>query len=285
MEHPADIDRPFFAYGVFKPGQLAFFQLRGLISKGTDPVQVTGKLLLRDGLPIIDPAGYGHVKGALVTFLPERAAEAYNRISAMEPDRHYRWREARVDGEPANALFGRFPRKGSVPCENDEWNGWSDPLFTAALDVVEETLSSNVLQWDLKSLFKLQMAYLLLWSAIERYVSLRYHLGDKVMEKVSQLACEPAFVAGLSHHVEERRHVYRADRPDQMVTLDPQSPKKALAYYYQVRSNITHRGKAAERDNERVRMSLTELLPIFRDVLKASMQPTRKKPHAADAGR
>lgn len=275
MEHPADIDWPFFAYGVFKPGQLAFFQLRGLVSKVTDPAQVAGRLLLRDGLPIIDPEGYGHVKGALVTFLPERAAEAYNRISAMEPDRHYHWHEAQVDGEPANALVGRSPRKGSVPCEDDEWNGWSDPLFTAALDVVEETLSSNVFQWDLKPLFKLQMAYLLLWSSIERYVSLRYHLGDKVMEKVSQLAREPAFVAGLALHVEKRRHVYRADRPDQMVTLDSQSPKKALDYYYQVRSNITHRGKAAERDHERVRMSLTELLPIFRDVLKRAETDAR----------
>ena len=162
-----------------------------------------------------------------------------------------------------------------MPCEDDEWNGWNDPLFTAALDVVEETLTSNDFQWDLKPLFRLQMAYLLLWSSIERYVSLRYHLGDKVMEKVSQLACEPAFAAGLLQHVKEHREVYRADRPDQREVLDPQSPEKALAYYYQVRSNMTHRGKGVVRDHERVMKSLTELLPIFREVLKAAERDAR----------
>lgn len=275
MEPPTNIGRPFFAYGLFRPGQLAFFQLRELISEVTDPAQVPGNLLLRDGLPIIDSAGHGRVTGALVTFLPERAAAAYDRISAMEPDKHYRWHEAQADGKPANVLVGRSPRKGSVPCEDDEWNGWNDPLFTAALDVVEETLTSNDFQWDLKPLFRLQMAYLLLWSSIERYVSLRYHLGDKVMEKVSQLACEPAFVAGLLQHVKERRKVYRADRPDQRVILDPQFPEKALAYYYQVRSNMTHRGKGVVRDHERVKKSLAELLPIFREVLKAAERDAR----------
>lgn len=275
MEHPADIGRPFFAYGLFKPGQLAFFRLRELVSNVTDPVQVAGSLLLRDGLPIIDSAGHGRVKGALVTFLPGRAAAAYDRISAMEPDKHYRWHEAQADGKPANVLVGRSPRKGSVPCEDEEWNGWNDPLFTAALDVVEETLTSNDFQWDLKPLFRLQMAYLLLWSSIERYVSLRYHLGDKVMEKISQLAYEPAFAAGLLQHVKEHREVYRADRPDQREVLDRQSPEKALAYYYQVRSNMTHRGKGVVWDHERVMKSLAELLPIFREVLKAAERDAR----------
>lgn len=270
MERPADIGRPFFAYGLFRPGQLAFFQLRELVSNVTDPAQIAGSLLLRDGLPIIDSAGNGCVKGALVTFWPDRTAEAYDRISAMEPDNHYRWHEAQVDGTSANVLVGRSPRKGSVPCEDVEWNGWNDPLFTAALDVVEETLKSQNFDWDLKPLFRLQMAYLLLWSSIERYVSLRYHLGDKVTEKVSQLARESAFASSLLLHVKERREVYRADRPDQKEVLDPQSPEKALKYFYQLRSNITHRGKGVVRDHERMKNSLAELLPIFRDVLRAA---------------
>ena len=162
--------------------------------------------------------------------------------------------------------------------EDEEWNGWKDPLFTVALDVVEETLTSNAFQWDLKPLFRLQMAYLLLWSSIERYVSLRYHLGDKVMEKVRQLACEPAFAEGLLQHVKERREVYRADRPGEREVLDPQSPAKALDYYYQVRSNMTHRGKGAVWDHERVMQSLTELLPIVREVLKAAERDAHYSP-------
>lgn len=270
MERPPNIDRPFFAYGLFRPGQLAFFQLRELVSNITEPSRVAGSLLLRDGLPIIDPAGHGFIQGALLTFLPTRVAEAYDRIAAMEPDKHYRWHEAQVDGTSTNVLVGRSPKKGSAPCEDAEWNGWDDPLFTAALDVVDETLTSQDFAWDLKPLFRLQMAYLLLWSSIERYVSLRYHLGDKVSEKVAQLAREPAFAAGLQQHVEGRREVYRADRPGEKEVLDPRAPDKAVRYYYQVRSNITHRGKGVVRDFELLKLSLAELLPIVREVLKAA---------------
>jgi hypothetical protein len=270
MERPLNIGRPFFGYGLFRPGQLAFFQLRELVSHVTEPPQVTGSMLLRDGLPIIDPAGHGLVKGVLLTFLPTRVAEAYDRIAAMEPDKHYRWHEAQVGGTLANVLVGRYPRKGSAPCEDAEWNGWDDPLFTAALDVVEETLTSQDSAWDLKPLFRLQMAYLLLWSSIERYVSLRYHLGDKVSEKVAQLAHEPAFAASLQRHVKGEREVYRADRPSEKEVLEPRLPDKAVCYYYQVRSNITHRGKGVVRDYGLLRNSLAELLAIFREVLNVA---------------
>lgn len=265
-----DINRPFFAYGLFRPGQLGFFQLRELVAETTDGVQVRGSLLLRDGLPIIDLEGQGRVNGALLRFRGTDVAEAYDRISAMEPERHYRWHEAKVLKINVNVLVGRSPKKGSVPCEDEEWDGWSDPLFTAALDVVEETLQSQDFDWDLKPLFRLQMAYLLLWSSIERYVSLRYHLGDRVTEKVNQLAREPAFTLGLKKRIKWVREVYRADRPTQKEVLDPKSPEKSIRYYYQIRSNITHRGKGAFNDYDRVRYSLAELLPTFREVLKAA---------------
>jgi hypothetical protein len=270
MQRPNNIDHPFFAYGIFRPGQLGFFQLKDLVSQ-IILSDMAGSLLLRDGLPIIDPHGRGNVKGALLCFATSKAAEAYARISSLEPYRHYRWGEAQASGRIANVLFGRSPRKGSIPCEKDQWDGWDDPLFTSALAVVEETLSSQKeFEWDLKPLFKLQMAYLLLWSAIERYVSLRYHLGDKVTEKVKQLATEVAFVDGLRQHAKQRREIYRADRPEQKVVLDPQSPEKALQYYYQIRSNITHRGKGVVQDHERILKSLSEVLSIFRGVLKAA---------------
>lgn len=275
MKRPPNIDRPFFAYGLFRPGQLAFFQLRELVSTVPEPARVPGSLVLRDGLPIIDPQGQGYTNGALLTFLPERAAEAYARISAMEPDKHYCWHEADADGVSVNVLVGKSPGKGSVPCDDAEWNGWDDPLFTEALDVVEETLKSQVFDWNLKSLFRLQMAYLLLWSAIERYVSLRYHLGDKVTDKVGRLAHESPFAKSLLQHVKVSRNVYRADRPGEKEVLVRNSPDRAVRYYYQVRSNITHRGKGVVRDYDLLEKSLAELLPIFRKVLKAAKRDAR----------
>jgi hypothetical protein len=253
MERPVDINRPFFAYGIFRPGQLGFFQLKDLVSEIADPSQIVGSLLLRDGLPIIDQTGQGQVKGALLRFAtPKAAEEAYDRISKLEPDRHYHWGEAQANEASANevtanVLFGKSPRKGSAHCEYEEWNGWDDPLFTAALDVVEETLKSQEkFEWDLKPLFGLQMAYLLLWSAIERYVSLRYHFGDNVTKKKNHLADEAAFGAGLRQCVTEKREVYCAHQPSQKEVLDPQIPKKAVNYYYQVRCNVTLPTEARE---------------------------------------
>lgn len=279
MERPTNIDMPFFAYGLFRPGQLAFFQLRELVGSVSEPAQVAGRLYLRDGLPIADPNGRGFIKGALLTFLPEQAGEAYGRIAAMEPGKHYRWDEVLIDGVSINVLIGKSPRRGSVPCEDAEWNGWCDPLFTEALDVVEETIKSQTFDWDLKPLFRLQMAYLLLWSSIERYVSLRYHLGKNATDKVKFLAHESAFAESLRQHVPAERighRVYRADQPAGAgEVLVPELPGKAVEYYYQIRSNIVHRGKGAVRDYELIKASLSELLLIFREVLKAAESDAR----------
>jgi len=250
---------------------LAFFQIRDFVDKVDESVEVEGSLWIRDGLPIFDPNGDWNVRGALLTFTPSVAARAYARISEMEPETQYRWHQIEVKGVASNVLAGRSPTKGSERFDRIDWDGWSDPLFTSALEVVEETLvTSQEFSWDLKPLFRLQMAYLLLWTSIERYLSLRYSLGEEVMKRVNRLAEEPSFRQGLRDHVAERRSVQRADRPGTKVTLDPDVPDKALWYYYQVRSNITHRGKGVVRDFELLRKSIGELLPIFREVLRVA---------------
>ena len=275
MDNPHDMTRPFFAYGIFKPGQLGYLRLTGLVMNAVPDCEIKGALLIRDGLPIIDekPEYPSTCTGTMLTFKPGSVEAAYQRIAQIEPDKHYRWGIASVQGTDVNVLLGRSPKKGSIFCEDAEWDGRNDPLFTAALEVIEEALQANaVFEWDLKPLFRLQMAYLLLWSAIERYVSLRYHLGDKVMDKVNALAGESAFAEALQRFVTEERSVFRADQPDKRVSLDPGNPKKSLEYYYQIRSNIVHRGKAVVGDYYRIKDSLEELLNIFRYVLDSAFK-------------
>jgi hypothetical protein len=270
MDNPRQVNLPFFAYGVFKPGELAYHRVRDLVLE-VKSVSAQGRLLLRDGLPLIDPDGPGEVCGSILFFKPQHEAEAYKRIVAIEPDRYYRWEERNAQGTLANVLVGRYRNKGSVPFEGSEWRGREDPLFKEAVDVVEETLRSSCeFRCDLKPLFRLQMAYLLLWSSIERYLSLRYHLGNKVVEKVNYLAEEAAFARALQQNVQNRRPLYRADSPGQKRVLDPSNPRKSLDYYYQIRSNITHRGKAVVQDHNILKDSLSELLKIFKSVLEAA---------------
>lgn len=133
-------------------------------------------------------------------------------------------------GTPANVLVGRYPKKDSCACEDAEWYGWNDPLFTAALDVVEETLESQNFEWNLKPLFRLQMAYLLLWSSIERYVSLRYHLGDRVTEKVGHLANEAAFV---------KAYAITSGRGVRFITQIGRRRRRCLMHSYLTRRCVT----------------------------------------------
>ena len=143
MERPNDIIS-FSSHTAFQTWPVRFLPIKGSREQYYGPSEIAGTLLLRDGLPIVDPNGDGHVKGTLICFTSSKAAEeAYDRILSLEPDRHYRWGKAEASGRTANVLFGRSPRKGSIQCEKDEWDAWDDPLFSSALDVVEETLHSQ----------------------------------------------------------------------------------------------------------------------------------------------
>ena len=87
MIGPNDINLPFFAYGVFRKGELGFLSISDLVSRVVEPCSVTGSLLLRDGLPIIDPAGRSNVPGSLISFREGLNSEAYDRIDRLEPHR------------------------------------------------------------------------------------------------------------------------------------------------------------------------------------------------------
>ncbi len=277
LPHPKDLSLPFFAYGVFKPGELAFLQIKEFVSlcfEGT----VDGQLKIRDGLPIAAIELPGRLDGVLIQFRTECQLAAYQRISDLEPEKQYRWGTADAGGQIVNLLVGISPDKGSHALE-EAWDGRKDPLFTDALEVVEETLKQNRGEkspTDLKPLFRLEMAYLLLWSSIERYASLRYHLRDKATEKVLRIASEPAFVAALRKFApSDKRSVQRADDPKKKSILDPEKPLEAMKYYYQVRSNLVHRGKGALGDHDRLAKSLGELLSIFRYTLKAAFDDSK----------
>jgi hypothetical protein len=71
----------------------------------------------------------------------------------------------------------------------------------------------------------------------------------------------------------EKAEITRTDEvadsrdPKDPVPLDPANPTSAALYYYQVRNNLSHRGKGAWADGEIVRNSLRELKKIFDAVL------------------
>jgi len=85
MNPPADQSLPFFAYGVFKPGELAFLQIKALVAECLD-CSIPGTMRIRDGLPIVSPDDREEIRGALIKFHPAAEREAYQRIAELEPD-------------------------------------------------------------------------------------------------------------------------------------------------------------------------------------------------------
>ena len=273
MDTPPNLTLPFFSYGLFQPRQIGFKDLRTYVQSCDEHWSIAGCLLGRDGLPVL-MEGTERVSGTVIHFRSGDEEKSYRIIIKIEPDELYRWDTAEAQNGPecqkVNVFAGLKVKRGTHPLETETWNGREEPLFSTALEVITKTLNKNrKFNWNLKPLFGLQMAYLLLWSAIERFASFKYHLGDKAVEKVFRIADEPEFVKALQELVTEPRTVYRSDKPENKVTLDPNIPKKGLAYYYQVRSNITHRGKAAYGDHDTLVKSLEELLEIFNRIKKA----------------
>ena len=52
METPSDSNLPFFAYGLFRPGQLGYLRLKPHVGRVESGWSLHGNLLDRDGLPI-----------------------------------------------------------------------------------------------------------------------------------------------------------------------------------------------------------------------------------------
>lgn len=233
-----------------------------------------GRLLVRDGLPFLVPDGELTVRGALLGFSD---SAAYERIVDMEPKHLYQWRTIEVAGRAANVLYGTKPSSGN-PIDSAGWDGWEDPLFTEALSVVKETWRTSGRESGYARLFYLQMAYMLLWSAIERYLTLRYSLGERIMKKTKLLGEDVGFADALKRVVpaSEGRSVTRSSDPDEGSQLDPDDPKKSALFYYGVRSNVTHRGKTSgQHDTDLLEAALTQLLSIFGRMLEAARADAR----------
>ena len=93
------------------------------------------------------------------------------------------------------------------------------------------------------------------------YAALAYGPELDPGEKVKELGEDPLFSAILSTTTNRSDKLFDSRDPEERVRrLESGNPGTSALYYYQVRNNLTHRGKGAWQDGERVRLSLLELL-------------------------
>lgn len=272
MNLPANTSLPFFAYGIFRKGQISYICIEDAVEEVIPDCEIEGQLRLRDGIPIIDNTIKNEsVVGDVIRFKENKEQSAYKNITALEPEKHYVWATATTTFGLVNVLYGRSPKKGSTYAEQG-WDCWEDPLFTTTFEIIDDELANDDIDISGKQFLRLQMAYMLLWTAIERFVALRYIMGsgDNVMKKINQLANNEVYVTCLKSCSNKERRIYSSADASSDEKFDITNPLACLHYYYQIRSNITHRGKATISDAKLVRQCLEELTIIFKKVLIAA---------------
>ena len=271
LDIPKDTTLPFFAYGIYKPGQLAYSKIENCVKTHYN-YEINYRMLMRDGVPLITPAGdksRARTAGYLIYFNEKCSKTAYETISENMHAKLYEWKEIKVGENRVNVLMGVKPKMGSLGIKSHPGNydGRDDPYFKEAIEVVENELNDENKHWsNINDFFKLQMSYLLLWTAIERYASLKYNC-PKIWQKWKRLSNEGVFKESLKKHVKKQRKVYSADDLREYA-LNPEKPYYSIKYYYTIRCNAAHRGKALHADDNMLRQSLKELLEIFKDILK-----------------
>ncbi len=259
-------DLPFFSYGCFRPGEISFLGIKEFVSE-VKPFSIPGDLVVRDGLTLYKESNDMIVDGYLISFDKSKQKEAYSFIDSLEPKKLFRWEKKCVNGLHFNILYGVKPNKGSDDIREANWKSmWEDPFFNAGIEVLRE-FNVEPFEWSLKPLFKLQMKYMLLWTILERFTFLRYSIGGGPSERNKKLSNNEYFKEGLGLFLKEERNIFNASDPDEKIILNKLDPKSSINYYYQVRCNITHRGKAVTRDHDIVEKSFSELFKITEYIL------------------
>lgn len=286
-KHP-NKNLPFFAYGIFKPGQIAFSKIENCVDEIIYS-KINYEMLIRDGVPIIGDEESNNLKtyGYLIYFKDESINNAYDIINQTEPNDLYFWDViATVEGTECNVLKGVEPKKGSNEIESgniQEFHGQNDPIFREALQLVDDSLKiklqslkpSDDFKTNIKEFFILQMHYMLLWTAIDRFESLRYNNQDKTDGKdkihISQEECfEDIFEKhyAKSKGCSKNREIYNSKHLAPREINSDVTSDWAMNYYYTVRCNVVHRGKTIHDDQDHLKCSLIELSKIFKDILK-----------------
>ena len=271
---PPNLSLPMFVYGALKPGMPAFESIRTYVEHQPEIDRVQASLYVRDGLPLIFLDGRDSVEGFLIHWRKDAEDVAYKRVCDFEPRSQYEWNEIKTNaGIQANVLIGRHSTKGNPqPLFSRRWSLTDDPAFDEGLKTVraalEEVQANN--NWDTwEKFFRAQMAYLLLWSILERLSTFCFGAGLDSHKRITQLHSLNQMNRLISKHVQRNDTVTDTRDPTKKFTLDASHPKNSFNYFYQVRCNLSHRGKAVINEVEKVTLSLAELLAITEEYLQS----------------
>ena len=299
IEPPTDTSLPFFAYGFYKPHQLAYPQIESFVKGMPEKAKVHASLKQINNIPVLvkyndyDP----YVEGYLIKFKNNMQEDAYKKVGYSRNKGIYEWKVMNVDGQRANVLVSATPElfEGDGDWYNKydfnppeyikeldaylECYDWrKDPIFKKPIDYIalgiKSQKSPQSKNEDYMKFFETQMLYMLLWMSIDRFLSFRY--GETKKNNVLFLSEEKSFRDALKKYVEKDERVFY-DRTNVYSTrdlrdyeLNPDKPACSAMFYYTIRNNVVHNGKTLIMEQDMLLKALKQLLGIFSDVVEAA---------------
>jgi hypothetical protein len=280
---PNNVNLPFFAYGIFKVGEVAWPRIEKLVRNSSSADLNDWTIGLRNGLPMLIPSHGQQIHGDEVFF--EFPQDAYKRIGSTEPKSEYEWREVTTSGgQRCNVLIAKNPTIGMSEELLSNWTSAHDPAFVHGMAYVSNVIANlpaDVLEnkpWgddagDWNAFFELQGAFLVLWSIVERMAAFRFGAeypsanGEaSVSALINALSKESAFQHAMTSANIRSLSVYSVRRNSKQRFESPSTENngrhaaKVLSTWYQIRSNVTHRGKSARSENMKV---VTATIDLF----------------------
>jgi hypothetical protein len=327
MNLPKDPKKPFFTYGIFRPGEIAFQIISDYVDfNKIEKRTIKGSLKLRDGILIYDQKGSDEIQGYLLFFKEGMETEAYNSIVQLEPGNYYMWNDdqSRYRKE-FNILFGKTANKGidNLRSTNDVkdidednnfidpivWDYlfgsiWRDPFIINGFNMLEQYAKNEVIlssqyeeiKWyeegNFNNYLKYQMLYLFLCSILERMMFLNGGFGIKPNKQIGLFSKDETLTKVMEMIVNNvdfpqfkdsfERKIHPANDPNDTTkywsynSSLKMDPVVSMRYYYQLRSNIIHRGKSGMKKYELLKESFEELKFILRTFWSEKEKESKK---------
>ena len=262
---PDNVTLPFFTYGFFKPGQLAYHRIGGYVKGEPSAEKIRHEMRYRDAIVFIvsEESEEYQTSGYLIEF--SNPQEAYEEIGNSIPEDLYKWKEIKVKDGYANALVGCKEKCGFIDNYGHNPSPYDyrrDPFFNDALSLIKDTIKEFEDKdiTNLRDFFKLQMHYMLLWSVIERFCTLSYGYFSIGPNK-DKFAKEKSFKNQLKT-VTRKDEIYSSDKIKKKF-INPRN-WQSIFYYYTIRCNVVHKGKnVGVEDMNKLKDSLEELYQLF----------------------
>jgi len=295
---------PYFVYGTLKPSEIAHYQIKDLID-AIKPARLTNyALYLRDGIPVIFKTQNWNVDGFL--FWPKEGQQNQFKetLDSYEGERLYSLQKTHImiDHEQIECLtyVGNHLLGSHVEPLHEPWSSKDDPIFSMSFpqlfedikECIDKDISTGpeIKYWSFYN--DLTSKYLLLITIVERLAYLycgesftlkdsngdKVIFNDRIMKRITTVGKLDEFLDAYNevNNLGNLYHVKIYDSRDARKSLDTRKPKEALEAWYQVRSNLQHRGKSAREDVKTVRNSLVSLANIIK-VLLPKLIPTLEK--------